>query len=167
MCLTGGLAVAATIEPAVRAAVSSQPALPLAFPPTRRRRANLALAPTDLEAAVDSGTPVMALRFRCDLLSPRARAKAIGAAFGSNAELLQIPEDGGYRSVDPPIRPLAHSVPTFDLVDRHGHPTRAATDRVLAFLHRALLEQPAKDSRAIAARPISNQIQDMAVVPTQ
>jgi dienelactone hydrolase len=43
MCMTGGLALAAMIEPKVRAAVSSQPALPVAFPPTRRRRANLGL----------------------------------------------------------------------------------------------------------------------------
>jgi hypothetical protein len=70
MCFTGGLALAATIEPKVRAAVSSQPALPLNFPPTKRRRANLGLSPMDLKAAAESGTPVMAIRFRHDPVSP-------------------------------------------------------------------------------------------------
>jgi dienelactone hydrolase len=142
MCLTGGLALAATIEPSVLAVVSGQPALPLTFPPTRRRRANLGMSPTELEAAAGTGTPVMTLRFRCDQISPRARATAIGDAFGANATLVEVPEDGGYRSADPPIRPLAHSVLTFDLADRPGHPTRLALDRVLAFLRGALLEAP-------------------------
>jgi hypothetical protein len=53
-----------------------------------------------------------------------------------------VPEDGGYRSADPPIRPLAHSVLTFDLANRPGHPTRLALDRVLAFLRGTLLEAP-------------------------
>lgn len=140
MCLTGGLALAATIEPTVRVAVSSQPALPPAFPPTKRRRANLGMSPTDLATATSMGTPVMTLRFRCDLLSPRARAKAIGSAFGPNTKIEEVPEKGGYRIVDPPIRPLAHSVLTFDLADRPGHPTRVARDRVLAFLSEALLD---------------------------
>jgi dienelactone hydrolase len=142
MCLTGGLAMAATIEPSVRAAVSSQPSVPLALPTSGRRRANLGMSPADLRRAADSGTPVLALRFRRDQWSPRVRARAIEAAFGANAEVLEVPERGGYRDACPPIRPLAHSVLTFDLADREGHPTRAALDRVLAFLAAALLEAP-------------------------
>jgi dienelactone hydrolase len=144
MCFTGGLALAATIEPKVHAAISSQPALPLAFPPTPRRRANLGLSATDLEKAAASGTPVMALRFRWDQISPGGRAKAIGAAFGPKAEVREVPKrgQGGYRGACPPIRPLAHAVLTFDLVDRQGHPTRAALDCMIAFLTKALLDPP-------------------------
>lgn len=139
MCLTGGLALAAVIEPKVKAAVSSQPALPPAFPPTRRRRANLGLSPEDLEAAASMGTPVLTLRFRHDAISPAARAKEICAAFAPNAEAMVVPAEGGYGSARPPIRRRAHSPLTFDLVDRDGHPTRIALDRVVAFLRSALL----------------------------
>jgi putative transposase len=52
----------------------------------------------------------------------------ICAAFSPNAEVLEVPEQRGYRDANPPIRPLAHSVLTFDLVDRTGHPTRVALD---------------------------------------
>jgi len=140
MCLTGGLALAAMIDPKVLGAVCSQPALPSAFPPTRRRRANLGLSPQDLEKAAASGTPVLTLRFRHDPISPATRAGAICAAFGSNAQAVPVPEEGGYGSAHPPIRRFAHSPLTFDVVDREGHPTRIALDRVIAFLRGALLD---------------------------
>jgi hypothetical protein len=91
--------------------------------------------------ATASGTPVLVVRFRRDPVSPRARARAICSAFSPNAEVLQVPEQGGYRDANPPIRPLAHSVLTFDLVDRTGHPTRVALDRVIAFLETTILNR--------------------------
>jgi dienelactone hydrolase len=144
MCMSGGIALAATIEPKVRAAVSSQPALPSAFPPTRRRQANLGMSPEELRKAVDSGTPVLAVRFRHDPISPARRAQAICEAFGSSAEYREVPtpDEGDYRDARPPIRRLAHSVIAFDFVDCEGHPTRSAMDDVLGFLRRNLLEQP-------------------------
>jgi dienelactone hydrolase len=131
MCFTGGLALAMLIEPTVRAAISSQPSLPLAI--SRSARANLGLSPEDLRRAKDSNTPLLALRFKHDLICPRARLDAIKAAFPS-ATAHNVPERGGYRDVKPPIPLLAHSILTGNFVDKEGHPTRTAMNEVIQFL---------------------------------
>lgn len=145
MCLTGNLALATMVEPIVGAVVSSQPSLPPAFPPTRRRRANLGLSPEEIAQPQDGGTPLIALRFRRDLASPAARA-GDRCTFGSNATVVEVPAQCSYASVDPPIRRFAHAVLTFDLVDHEGHPTRAALDAVLGFLRRNLMSAEDDDT---------------------
>ena len=77
MCFTGGLALAAVAEDAVGAAVAAQPAMPWANGPwpfsTASRRRSLGLSAEE-EAGLRRGTtPVLALRFDQDPMSPRER----------------------------------------------------------------------------------------------
>lgn len=67
MCLTGGFALAAMVDPSVAAPVLAQPAVPL--PLSRRRAADLGLDPEDLERVVEraaGGCPVLGVRYRAD-----------------------------------------------------------------------------------------------------
>jgi dienelactone hydrolase len=137
MCLTGGLALASVMEPAVRAAVSAHPGLPgvipLVPPPlSRRRRGSVDLSASDLDQAAKQDTPVLALRFRHDPVCPPERLDTIGRCF--RAELHCVPEFLEYDEVRPPIPRAAHSVLTKEYVDDPDHPTAIASRKVVAFL---------------------------------
>lgn len=81
MCLTGGLALAAVAEDYVGAAVSAQPAMPWANGPwplgSAQRRRDLGLSAEEESAVRDQGTPILALRFDDDPMSPRERVLTI------------------------------------------------------------------------------------------
>jgi hypothetical protein len=132
MCFTGGYALAMAVEPAVLAPVLSQPGIPA--PLTPRKRAALGLDPGDLasvKARTSDGLCVLGLRFSQDKGSPGERFATLRAELGENFEAIEIDSSPGNPDGIPK---RAHSVLTEDLVDTPGHPTRAALDRVMAFL---------------------------------
>ncbi len=132
MCLTGGFALAMSVDPVVVAPVLSQPSLPL--PVSERHRRALGLSDEDLAAVkrrADDGLCVMGLRFRGDKKSPSERFARLRDELGENFIGVEIdssePNPWG-------IRNSAHSVLTEDYSDAPGSPTRQALDGVLAFL---------------------------------
>jgi len=132
MCFTGGFALAMAVEPSVLAPILSQPALPAAL--TARKRAALGLNADDLHRIQDRarhGLCALGLRFTHDKISPAERFETLRRSLGDAFEGIEIDSSPG-NPFGIPTR--AHSVLTVDLVDEPGHPTRAALDRVIAFL---------------------------------
>jgi dienelactone hydrolase len=132
MCLTGGFALATALEPSVVASVVSQPALPA--PVGKGGRAALGLDADDLTrvaARTHDGLRVLGLRFTHDRGCPPERFETLRTAVGTAFESFEIDSSPGNAAG---IAPSAHAVLTVSLVDRPGHPTRVALDRVLSFL---------------------------------
>ncbi|HUL25366.1 MAG TPA: dienelactone hydrolase family protein [Streptosporangiaceae bacterium] len=132
MCFTGGFALAMAVEPAVLAPVLSQPGLP--GPVNASHRAALGLDPADLtsvKARTREGLCLLGLRFTADRGSPGERFQTLRRELGDAFEGIEIDSSPGNPYG---ISKRAHSVLTVDLVDEPGHPTRAALDRVMAFL---------------------------------
>jgi dienelactone hydrolase len=140
MCFTGGYALAMAVEPTVLAPVLSQPATP--GPVTARKRAALGLDPADLASVktrTADGLCLLGLRFSGDRGSPPERFATLRREFGDAFEAIEIDSSPGNPHGIPN---RAHSVLTEDLVDTPGHPTRAALDRVIAFLAERLTPAP-------------------------
>lgn len=136
MCLTGGFALAMAVQPEVVAPVLSQPGLPA--PITARKRAALGLDPADLDvidSRVRQGLCVLGLRFSNDRGCPAERFETLRHKLGAAFEGIEIDSSPGNPFGIPTS---AHAVLTVSLVDQAGHPTRAALDRVLAFLDERL-----------------------------
>lgn len=137
MCLTGNFALALAVDDIVAAPVLSQPSLP--FPLSGSLRRALHLSDEDLEVVrgrVDEqALRILGLRFSEDSMCPAARFERLREAFGDGFEHVEIDSSRGNPHGIPGI---AHSVVTKDLVDKQGHPTRRALDRVLAFFHEHL-----------------------------
>ena len=152
MCLTGNFAIALMADGSVLAPVASQPSLPVAF--TSRGHAALGVTDSELAAAKSrcaAGVPLLCLRFSNDRSIPRERFEALRAAFGAGFRGIEIDSAPGNAHDLPP---KAHSVLTLDFVDREGHPTRQARDRVLGFLAEQLLGTPRDGApRTAAATP--------------
>jgi dienelactone hydrolase len=143
MCLTGGFALAMAVQPAVLAPVVSQPGLPA--PLNARKRAALGLDPGDLTTIrerTQNGLCVLGLRFSNDKGCPAERFQTLRSALGDAFEDIEIDSSPGNPFAIPT---RAHAVLTVDLVDAPGHPTRAALDRVLAFLDERLIHPEAGD----------------------
>ncbi len=136
MCFTGGFALAMAVEPAVLAPVVSQPALPA--PLSARRRAAVGLDAADfaqVKARTRGGLCALGLRFTDDRGCPGERFQTLRRELGEGFEGIEIDSSPGNPHGIPS---RAHAVLTVDLVDRPGHPTRAALDRVMAFLSERL-----------------------------
>ena len=136
MCFTGGFALATAVEPAVLAAVMSQPALPA--PIGHRGRAALGLDEWDVRVVqqrAHEGLCVLGLRFTNDRGCPAERFETLRRLLGDAFEGIEIDSSPGNPHGIPAN---AHAVLTVELVDEPGHPTRAALERVLAFLTRQL-----------------------------
>lgn len=141
MCLTGNFALALMVDDCVLAPVLSQPSLP--FPLSRSHRAALHVTPDALDTVkrrVADGCPVLGLRFTNDPLCPGERFETLRRELGDGFEGIAIDSSKGNAHAIPRS---AHSVLTVDLVDREGHPTRAALERTLAFL-RDRLQAPTR-----------------------
>ncbi|WP_130178277.1 dienelactone hydrolase family protein [Cryobacterium sp. SO1] len=140
MCLTGGFALATALEPAVLAAVLSQPALPL--PLGASGRASIGLAPRDIDTLKErttdgpEGLGILALRFTDDRGCPPERFQTLRTEFGAGFESIEIDSSPGNAAG---IASSAHCVLTVSLVDEPGHPTRAALDRTVEFLAERLI----------------------------
>jgi dienelactone hydrolase len=132
MCLTGNFALCLIAEPMVRAAVASQPALPLK--PFGKARASLALTKDELDRAQArsaAGVPLLCLRFSEDQVSPPERMEAIRRSFPQDVEVIEIDSGPG----NPDWLPAhSHSVLTGSFSGKAGHPTRRARTRVITFL---------------------------------
>jgi dienelactone hydrolase len=136
MCLTGNFALALMVDPSVAAPVLSQPSLP--FPIGAERRRGLHLSPADLalvKTRVAGGCPVLGLRFTADPAVPPERFARLRDELGGGFEAIEIDSSPGNPHGIPRT---AHSVVTTDLVDREGHPTRQALDRVIGFFQERL-----------------------------
>lgn len=137
MCLTGNFALTLAVDPWMMAPILSQPSLPVG--PTPELRAALHVSPADLETVkrriADEGLKVLGLRFTGDPLCQGARFRHLEQELGEGFESVEIDSRRGNRARVPVT---AHSVVTLDLVDRAGHPTRQALDRVLGFFREHL-----------------------------
>ena len=140
MCLTGNFALALMVDEAVMAPVLSQPSLP--FPMTRAQREGLHVSDAQLvviKRRSAEGVKVLGLRFTADPACPKARFDRLRRELGDGFEAIEIDSSRGNPDGIPS---KAHSVVTNDLVDREGHPTRAALDRVLSFFNENLRTRP-------------------------
>jgi dienelactone hydrolase len=140
MCFTGGFALGMMVDDNIVAPVLSQPSLP--FPLGGKRKAAIGISDADLERVKEraaQGACVLGLRFSNDIAVPAERFETLRRELGDAFIAVEIDSSPG-NAYGIPRR--AHSVLTNDLVDEPGHPTRAALDRVLAFLHERL-EVPA------------------------
>lgn len=133
MCVTGNFALALMLEPSMLAPILSQPSMP-ALALTAERKAAIHLSPNELticKGRVAQGDKILALRFTNDKLVPKERFETLRREFGAGCETIEIDSAPG-NAYGIPAK--AHSVLTVDLVDEIGHPTRAALDRMFAFL---------------------------------
>jgi dienelactone hydrolase len=133
MCLTGNFALALMVDDAVMAPVLSQPSLPLPF--GKKRKAGLHISDSDLAIAKSRKVPVLGLRFTEDGACPKERFDHLRAEFDGLFEAIEIDSAEGNPHG---ITRDAHSVLTLQFVNRDGHPTKAALDRVLAFFRERL-----------------------------
>lgn len=137
MCFTGNFALALAIDPWLMAPVLSQPSLPLGGTAKLRRglHASPAVAAAIRQRVEQEDYRVLGLRFSNDPACGGARFRALNDVLGEGFEAIEINSRPG----NPDGIPVtAHSVLTTDLVDREGHPTRAALDRVIGFLRERL-----------------------------
>jgi len=131
MCLTGGFALAMMVDPHLMAPVLSQPSLPFGVLPHQCR--DLGIDDDTLEAVRQrcrNGACVMGLRFSHDRMTPAARFRRLETELGDNFIGIEI--DSSPRN-EHGIKPWAHSVLASDFVDRPGHPTHDALERVVTF----------------------------------
>ncbi len=133
MCLTGNFALTMMLDDCLMAPVLSQPSLP--FPFGKERRAALHCPPSALARAKERGIPLLGLRFTHDPVCPPERFETLRRELGERFEAIEIDSSPGNPHGIPRS---AHSVVTKDLVDREGHPTRAALERILGFLREQL-----------------------------
>ncbi|MGB1016547.1 MAG: dienelactone hydrolase, partial [Nannocystaceae bacterium] len=137
MCLTGNFALSLMVDPAVAAPVLSQPSLP--FSVTPGHAAAIAVSDEELSQirrrTQEDGLKVLGLRFTHDVMCPASRFATLRRELGEGFEGIEIDSSPG-NSHDNPLS--AHSVVTTHLVDREGHPTRVALDRVLAMFRERL-----------------------------
>ena len=79
---------------------------------------------------------VLGVRFTHDVMCPKARFDRLRSELGTGFEAIEIDSGPGNAHGIPRI---AHSVVTMDLVDREGHPTRQALDRIIGYFQQRLL----------------------------
>lgn len=138
MCLTGNFVISLMADEHMLAPVSCQPSLP--FHMGGRRRSALAVDPEELEKAklrARNGQKLLCFRFSNDFMSPEARFKRLEREFGDAFDGTRIDSSRGNEHH---IKPRSHAVLTKDFVDREGHPTRAALEKVLSFFGERLVQ---------------------------
>jgi len=133
MCLTGGFALAMMVDDIMLAPVLSQPSVP--FPVTAAHRRDLGISDDDLACIKKRDVDVLGLRFTGDPVVPAARFERLREELGDRFIGIEI---DSHRGNAHNIPRTAHSVLTHHLVDKPGHPTRDALDRVIAFYRERL-----------------------------
>ena len=138
MCLTGGFALAMSVEPSVVAPVLSQPSLPFAL--SKRHKADAGVSADDLATVVrrtrDEALCTVGLRFSDDKLVPRERFETLRRALGDGFLAVEIDSSPGNPHE---LATSAHSVLTEELRDEPGHPTAGALELVLDHFRTRLL----------------------------
>lgn len=136
MCLTGNFALALMVDEAVMAPVLSQPSLPFPLSKAHKQALHVSdVALAEVKRRAGAGCPVLGMRFTHDPLCPGERFERLRDELGGAFEAIEIDSGPGNRHG---IKRTAHSVVTVDLVDREGHPTHAALERVLGFFRERL-----------------------------
>ena len=134
MCFTGNFALGLCAEEWMTAPVLSQPGLP--YPLTKQHRKSLHIDPKDLQIAKSNqDLEILGLRFTNDWMCPKTRFDTLRAHFGDRFEGIEIDSSP---TNEHGIKTTAHSVLTLDLVNKRGHPTQDALNRVLTFLNQRL-----------------------------
>lgn len=136
MCISGNFALTLMMDDCMMAPVLSQPSLPFGL--GAERKAGLHLSPEGLarvKQRAAAGVPVLGMRFTADPMCPKERFDALRREIGERFEAIEIDSSPGNADGIPRT---AHSVVTKDLVDREGHPTRQALDRVIGFFKEQL-----------------------------
>jgi dienelactone hydrolase len=136
MCFTGGFALGMMVDERMLAPVLSQPSVP--FPIGKQRKAALGISDEDLERVKQraaQGACVLGMRFTRDPAVPPERFETLRRELGDAFIAVEIDSSKGNPHG---ISRFAHSVLTEHFVDKPGHPTRAALDRVLAFFDERL-----------------------------
>ena len=132
LCITGGFALSLVLDTdgLVRAPVMSEPSLPFPLPFTANASA-LHLTPDEQTSLQARPPPCLGLRFTGDYRCRVERFDAYQRLLGDRFIRIEIvsPDPGQHVSA------AAHSVLTNELSDDPGHPTWAAFERVVAFLH--------------------------------
>ncbi len=140
MCMTGNFALSLMVDPSVMAPVLSQPSLPFGL--GAARRAGIHLSPADLvtvKKRCEEGVRVLGMRFTHDPVCRPERFETLRRELGPAFEAIEIDSGPGNEWNIPR---MAHSVVTNELVDKEGHPTKKALERVLAFFRESLLPKP-------------------------
>ncbi|MGO3326685.1 dienelactone hydrolase family protein [Gordonia sp. (in: high G+C Gram-positive bacteria)] len=136
MCLTGGFALAMSVDDAMLAPVLSQPSLP--FGATPGRRSTIDISPQDLACVRsrcrDEGLQVLGARFQGDRLSPGGRFDFLRRELGDSFLGVELPDD----AANPNAAIPPHSVVTEHLIDEPGEPTREALDQIIDFFRQKL-----------------------------
>lgn len=136
MCVTGGFALSACLEPAVLAPVVCQPSRPfLAW--TEARREALGIAPAEMQAIrtrCAGGLQVLGLRFSHDAQCPAERFRRLRRELGNGFQTIELDSSPGNGWVPPD----AHAVLTMSFVDEDGHPTRQALAEVIDWFRKRL-----------------------------
>jgi dienelactone hydrolase len=128
MCFTGNFALSMMLEPAMRAAVLSQPSLPLT------KAAGMHIAADELRAVKArlerDDLSVLAYRFAGDSFCRAARFAAYQQALGDRFDGRVLPD-----SAANPNAPMKnpHSVVTLHLIDEQNQPTRSAVEEIIGF----------------------------------
>jgi dienelactone hydrolase len=137
MCFTGGFALAAAVDDSVLAPVLSQPSLPVAITPARRR--NPGVSDKEMERVVrratDEGLCALGLRFTQDPMVPGERFQALRQRLGDAFEVIEIDSSPGNEHG---FSRMAHSVLTEHVREKDGHPAYEARKRVVAFFNERL-----------------------------
>ncbi|GAA4673641.1 dienelactone hydrolase family protein [Gordonia humi] len=136
MCVTGGFALAMSVDDTMLAPVLSQPSLPFGITPSRRR--TIDISPADLACVrarcENEGLEVLGARFDGDLLSPGGRFEFLRRELGDEFIGVELPDE----AADPDAALPPHSVVTEHLIDEPGEPTRDALDQIIDFFRRKL-----------------------------
>lgn len=130
MCMSGNFALTLVCEPAVIAAVASQPGLP------GLSSSALHMSPADRATVAERvDVPIVGLRFEGDPLCKRARFDAIRGMVGDRFEAIVLPDSAQNTETG---GPTPHSVLTADLVNEAGSLTQKAVGRVIEVLYTQL-----------------------------
>ncbi len=132
-CFTGGFALAAAVDDSVLAPVMSQPSLPLALTPSRRRDPGVSEAELKVveQRAATEGLCVMGLRFSEDPMAPAERFSTLKKRLGDAFEVIEINSKKGNEHG---FGRMAHSVLTAEVREVDGQPAYEARRRVVEFL---------------------------------
>ena len=129
MCLTGAFPLALMDVPQMRAAVLSQPALPLRGNAERRHQA-LGLSADEIGRATGrEDARFLAVRFSADALCRKERFETLERLLEERVETVVIPSGPGTEFPED-----AHAVLTGWYHHERGNPTREAFEKVVAFL---------------------------------
>ncbi len=134
MCFTGGFALGMAVDDRMLAPVLSQPSLPIVLPWRRGNAADVQLSPEDRQRVAEragAGLCVLGLRFSEDRLAPPERFAALAEMLGDAFVAVEIDSSPDNANG---LGARAHSVLTEELVDRPGHPTHDALEKVLGIL---------------------------------